>query len=300
MNIDILKKSIESGAQISGFMIFVWQDNDFLARQYARNIVKLSDKELTICFSTEDIPSNIGTMFYGNDNQYYVVLTESVESIRPDITSNNVIIVTKKVSKEVKDQFDSFITDFPKLDEWCIKDYIFSVVGDHKKDIDDMYTLCGGDIYRIDNELSKIRIFDENFRQIILERMILDRSFGDVSKYTILNLSNAIITRNTKEVTNIMREIDNIDVNVFALIAILYNGFKNVVAIQLSKNPTPESTGIKQNQFYAIKKNNIGFYNKNSLYAILKFLTGIDYMIKSGKLPIEISIDYIVYNILSM
>lgn len=301
MNIEILKESIEGNNPISGFMIFLYQDNDWLARQYARQIIEASGKEKVVCFDVCDIPVPNRFRLFGDElDVFYLCSTESVDAINRGITDSNTIIITKKVSKEVKEDFGAYITEFPKLDEWCIKDYIYTVIGNNKKEIDDLYSLCGGDIYRIDNELTKIKIFDENYRQIILERMFLDKSFGDVTKYSILNLSNAVITRNVQDVSAIMQEIENIDVNIFALITILYNGFKNVATIQLSKNPTPESTGIKQNQFYAIKKNNIGFYSKNSLYAILKFLTGIDKMIKSGKLPIDISIDYVVYNILTM
>lgn len=297
-----LKKAIENNtATLNGCFILLYKDNDFLARQYARGIVDRNKLECVYCYSVDDIPVDVVDIFEDDSSEImYILSDEEFDSTDVRLLSKNLIVIAKKITKEAKEKFKSVIIELPALDEWSIKDYIFSVTNAEEKNVEDMYALCGGDIYRIDNELNKIKVFDENYRNILLERMISDKSFGDVSKYSILNLSNAVITRKTDEVSHIMQEIESMDVNVFALITLLYNGFKNVVAIQLSRNPTPESTGLKSGQFYAIKKNNIGFYNKDSLYAIIEFLSGVDKMIKSGKLPIEISIDYIVYNILSM
>ena len=297
-----LKKIIEGKTgTLNGCFVLLYKDNDFLARQYARGIIDLNKLECVYCDSVDDIPVNVVNIF-GDDSldTEYILSSEEFDSTDVRLLSKNLIVITKKITKESKEKFKGSIIELPALDEWCIKDYIFSVTNADEKNVEDLYALCGGDIYRIDNELNKLKVFDETYRNILLEKMISDKAFGDVSRYSILNLSNAIITRKTDDVSRMMQEIESMDVNVFALITLLYNGFKNVVAIQLSKNPTPESTGIKQGQFYAIRKNNIGYYNKDSLYAIIEFLSGVDKMIKSGKLPIEISIDYIVYNILSM
>lgn len=297
-----LKKTIEGKTTtLKGCFILQYKDNDFLARQYARGIADSSKLECVYCDSIDDIPIDVVDIF-GDDSleTMYNLSVEEFDSTDVRLMSKNLIVITKKITKEAKEKFKSVIVELPSIDEWSIKDYIFSVTNAEEKNIEDMYALCGGDIYRIDNELNKIKVFEENYRNILLERMISEKAFGDVSKYSILNLSNAIITKKTDEVARMMQEIESMDVNVFALITLLYNGFKNVIAIQLSRNPTPENTGIKHGQFYAIKKNNIGFYNKESLYKIIEFLSGIDKTIKSGKLPIEISIDYIVYSILSM
>ena len=297
-----LKKIIEGKTgTLNGCFVLLYKDNDFLARQYARGIIDLNKLECVYCDSVDDIPVNVVNIF-GDDSldTEYILSSEEFDSTDVRLLSKNLIVITKKITKESKEKFKGSIIELPALDEWCIKDYIFSVTNADEKNVEDLYALCGGDIYRIDNELNKLKVFDETYRNILLEKMISDKAFGDVSRYSILNLSNAIITRKTDDVSRMMQEIESMDVNVFALVTLLYNGFKNVVAIQLSKNPTPESTGIKQGQFYAIRKNNIGYYNKDSLYAIIEFLSGVDKMIKSGKLPIEISIDYIVYNILSM
>lgn len=299
-----LQQLIEDNeSTLNGCFILVYQDNDFLARQYANEIARKNKYDKVYCDSVRDVVVDVADVFFDddvNDNSEYIVFEESFDSTDIRLLEKNIVVITKKIAKESEEVFKQSIVNLPKLDEWDIKDYISSVTNAQEKDVEMMYDLCGGDIFRIDNELTKIKSFDENYRSILLDKMICDKSFGDISKFSIFNLVNAIVTKNVKEVANIMTEIENIDVNVFALITLLFNNFKNVIAIQLSRNPTPESTGIKQNQFYAMKKNNIGFYNKNSLYSILAFLTSIDKLIKSGNLPIDISIDYIVYSILSM
>ena len=98
----------------------------------------------------------------------------------------------------------------------------------------------------------------------------------------------------------VYKEIQNIDVEPFGLIALLINNFRNVIDVQLSRNATAESLGLSGKQFWAIKNYSCGFYNREELIEIFEFLNDIDYKIKSGELNTSILIDYIICKILTI
>jgi DNA polymerase III delta subunit len=96
----------------------------------------------------------------------------------------------------------------------------------------------------------------------------------------------------------IYEEIDNIDINDFGLLTILYNNFLNVINIQLGINPTAESLGMKHGQFNAIKYN-CGYYSVSQLVNISRLLTDMDRKVKSGEFPTSIMRDYLILSVLS-
>ena len=55
-------------------------------------------------------------------------------------------------------------------------------------------------------------------------------------------------------------ELNKIDVEPLGLVKLLYDNLKVIISIQLDPNTTAESIGIASNRFWAIKKNNCGFY----------------------------------------
>ena len=99
--------------------------------------------------------------------------------------------------------------------------------------------------------------------------------------------------------TAIYKEIHSVDINEFGLLTILYKNFRNIISVQLTNNPTPESTGLESKQLYAIKKIP-RVYSPEQLASIFVFLGDLDRMVKNGELPTDIMIDYIITKILSM
>ena len=199
----------------------------------------------------------------------------------------------------MKDKFLDNIVEFPKLVDWQIEDYCkVKAKGVEESDIKWLMNICKNDIYRIDNELNKIAVFDERLRKTKFKEFIKDKVFSDLSSYTIFSLSNAIITKNIEELRQIYNEIENIDINAIGLVTVLYNNFKNIINIQLGVNPTAESLGMNPKQFMALRYR-INHYSKNQLISIFDMLTSIDKRLKTSQLPANYIIDYIILKILS-
>ena len=128
--------------------------------------------------------------------------------------------------------------------------------------------------------------------------MVSDGAFSDLSTNTIFSLTTSLMKKDAKTLSEIMPEINNIDINDFGLLTILYNNFLNVVNIQLGINATPQSLGMRPNQFNAIKYN-CGHYSSASLVNILKVLSALDKRIKNGEFPVTILKDYLILTVLS-
>ena len=214
---------------------------------------------------------------------------------------NNLIIICSTIDKTTKDFYNSFIIHIPALEEWQLKDYVYSnLEGVDTKSSDWLIAICNNNIERIDTEICKITSVPTDDRQHLFEQFKNDKIFGDACTQTIFNLTNAIIHKNYTEIINAYSELYLMDSNPMGFYSILYNGFKNVINIQLDSSPTPESCGLKPAQFWAIRKNNIGFYDRDTLLNIFNLLTSIDKEIKLGNIDVNMLIDYLLVAIFTI
>ena len=66
----------------------------------------------------------------------------------------------------------------------------------------------------------------------------------------------------------------------------------------MQSNPNPENTGLSSKQIWAINKLP-RVWSTNQLIDIMTLLTGMDYKLKTGAIPVNIIRDYLVVNLLS-
>lgn len=303
MELKTLKSKIEDKSIAPQFMIFVNEDNNFLSLQYVKELSKIWKKELQPISNIEEaVTSNSIFGDIETTSPLLIYDCDKFQSSDGTLCKNNSLII---ITKEIKDEqtfnlFSEYITKFPKLEEWQIRDYMYSLAeGVEQKDLDWLFTICKGDIFRLDNELSKLKIFTPTQRKILFSQFARDGVFSDLSSYTIFNITNAIQQRDIEKLRVILPEIENIDVEPVGLVTLLYNNFKKMIQVWLSSNPTPETTGLKSNQIYAIK-NLPRVYNKEQLISAFEIITSIDRKLKTGELPESLIVDYLMLKVLSV
>lgn len=302
LTIEELKKSIENKSFKMQFMIFKYSDNDFLPMQYIHHIRGILDCDVE--FVEKLLNSKRKIDIFSTDDKVYSLKILCCDSFIFDNKNlqelDDTIVVCKKIDKSVLEFCSDYVIEFPKLENWHIKDYAYSLgSGIDKAKLDTLIDICNNDIYRLDKELKKISIFDERFRENMFNSFIDDGIFDDMSKFKIFDITNAIIKKDVKTLFDIYQELDSIDCEPVGLVTILYNNFKNILAIQFNQKASPESLGIDAKKFYAIKKYNCGFYTRSQLVNILQMLMDIDYKLKSGLLPADLIIDYVITKIFS-
>lgn len=300
MNIKEIKELIETKKYNNqSFIINNYNNCPFLVHQYLHKIIEDNNLEIKIVDDVTEIPiKNVNNFLSVLDNFLYVFYCDDDKDLRQiKHVEKTVFIYTGKKLKDILD-IEEYIIDIPKIEAWQIKDYIYTRGKDvDEKDLDYLLTLTN-DLFRLEKELDKIEIFEEKYRKDIFKQFIKDGIFDDLISYNTFDFIESVVKRKKNDVLQIYNKLLISGINEMGIIALLYNNFRNIIKIQLSPNPSPESTDLKPNQFWAIKKNNVGFYTKDELLKIFRLLTDIDRKIKIGEIPIEYSIEYLLLKIL--
>lgn len=287
MVISDLKELIEQNRlDLNKSYIFLYNKNYFLCQQYISELSKYNDVSYI-----NDI-SQIGnkSIFTNSINILYLSEIKDFDFKN----SNPTIIITQKI----KNISNVEVVEFPDIEGWQIKDYVYSKLeGVNKKDLDWMISICNNDLFRIDNEINKLCIFPESVRQQKFNNFLHDNIFSDLTDKNIFNFSNAIFNRDISELSSIYKVIDYCDVEPLGLVTIIYNNLRKMIEIGFSKNP--ESLGYKQSQIYAVKKLTSN-YSQDKILKAFDFICDIEYNLKKGFLPEYLIVDYVTLNILSI
>lgn len=302
LDIKTIKSEIDNENIKNTFIIFKYSDTDFIAFQYFNAICKILEAECNYIDSLSELNVKHSNLFAEpTETVINLYKTDKFETTDENLMRKKLIIICKSVEKKTAGMYNDYVVEIPKLEEWQIQDYVYSLAaGIDEKELDKLLSACKNDIYRIDAELNKLLLFKEVERKHVYQQFIEDGIFNDLSTYSIFDFSNAIIKKDINSLKNIYRELEKIDVEPMGLLTVLLNNFRNIIKVQLANNPTAESCDMKSGQFWAIK-HQCGIYTKEQLLKIFDFLTNIDKQIKTGNMPVNsFLIDYVVITILTM
>lgn len=306
MDVKDLKQQIESNTISNHLLVFTYIEKEptskFLCYQYLNEIIKRKHIEVEYISDLICVSSNDNVLFGTDYDKYLTVATINTLDLNNInlLYKENIIIICTKITKECESAFKDYIIQFPKLETWQIKDYVYSMLdGIDKKQLDKMIELCSFDIFRLDREIEKLKIFTTNEQPYIFQELINDGNFNDLSSETIFNLTNAILKKDKLQLISVYKELDKIDCEPLGVVTILLNNIKNVINIQLSVHSSPESCGLPANKYWAIKKNICGYYNRNELINCFMMLNNLDRQLKTGELETSYFIDYIICHMLN-
>jgi DNA polymerase III delta subunit len=282
MTIKDLKIKIESGNVPEDSFVFVYGKSRFLIDQYISEIAKI--KRLVVSYTNDY--SEEQTFFDDiDDGNLYVYVTDKFDLV----PKKNYIVITKKSSNE-----EAIV--FPELEQWQLKDYLFSKCSGANSSILDKMLSSYQDAYKLENEMCKLCIFDEAFRQTLSKEFFDNGVFSDIDLVDTFEFINAVQTRNFQKISSLYGKYNK---DPMSFIGLMYKQFRNMVNVYLQKMPTEENTGLKFNQIYAIKKV-CQSYSKQQILDIFKFLCSLDVKLKSGELPTESLFDYVLIKVLTI
>ena len=289
--IEAFKQQLITKSNIGNFYIFLYKGDAFLPLQYSHEIATILGKDIVQIDGVECIPKH--SIFSVDEKNLYLLLTDEL-SLKNLDSFENCIILCSKVDSSTRKLYEDFIIEFPKLEQWQIQDYVYSNCdGVDTKQLDWLMSIYGYDIYRLNNEISKLTIFDKRVRQALFNELA-EEQFVDGSDKTIFDFTDAILKRDWKKLYSVYQKIEYCDVEPLGVVTILLKNFRNIINIQLGKNPTAESCGLSGKQFYVVKTYNCGIYNREQLVKIYRMLLNIDKYLKTGYLSNDKIIDYII------
>lgn len=301
MDIKSLKLDLEQNRCPHKVLIFDCSaDGTFLAEQYVNAIARILNTDGITIIDDLSAVELVSNMFYVPDNFTHVYYTENLDSLKytdAELSDYGVYIIASKVDKGLRDR--GIYVACPKLEEWCLKDLFFSACeGVDESDLNKIFELLKTNPFRLQQEADRISLFPQVQRKNVVRDFMADGIYDDLVTSTTFDLVNAILHKNISLITTILKDIDKIDLNGFGLASLLYTQFRNVILVQLSKIKTTETTGLPSNQIYAINRYSTGFYSREQLVDIFKFLTEVPTLVKCGKLPSEDMVNYIIIKIM--
>lgn len=303
MTIQDLYNQISTNTVTDDLIVFKNTDTPFLVNQYITEIARIRGMEIRYIDSLSGLVSDAFSLFDDTPTENSELMVYYVDDLTDGSISDvkNLIIVTNKISsKEVQDALFNHIVDIPKLLDWQIQDYVYSSgEGVDKQDLELLLSLYGKNIMRLEQEMSKLRLFSPNERKYLFKDMIKDGSFSDTSTYTVFNFTNAVVSKDVKVVSKLLTEMSRMDISPFGILTILLTNFRNLILVRANINPTPENTGLDSKKLYAIRKT-VTPFSVEQIIKIFEMLCGIDLQIKTGELPTDIVVDYIMLKILTM
>lgn len=297
MDISTLKEVLEKNLPIHDFIIFKSEDDSFLLHQY---LDKICSNNNQIISYVHDMPEYMESLFEVEDNsilQVYFCKESDILNDTLSLLHDTILVITSDMI--IPESLNPYCIILPKLDKWQIEEYALNLLPSIPSSIVlNLVKLFDYNIFKITNEFDKLRIFpEENHRQIL--QFFSDQNvYEDISSYNIFNFISAIIKKDYKQLISIYEDINIIDIEPTGVVTLLYNNFKDIASIQLSKTATAESLNMPVKKFNAIK-HNVGIYSKESIINILSFLSDIDKKLKTGTLPINELRDYIIVKVLS-
>lgn len=292
--IEDLKNQILEGT-FPSFIVFLCKKSPFIALHYIRQIADKQGRDIVFVDSESALRDNIFTC--SEDPIIPVLICDSLTVPAAGINMRGYIICKEAC---VESLGDGNLCEVPDLQDWQLKDYLYSVCeGAAEADLDTLFNMFRDDPRQLELEMSKISIFPQEERATLLAKFLRDDIFGNKSDKTIFSLTNALCVKDITTVTSVLQDLPYIDVEPLGLVTLMSNNIRNILLIQGSTTATPEKTGLPVKQFYAISRI-VGHYTTTQLVQILKMLDSIEYRLKTGELPNEWIISYVINYILSV
>lgn len=283
------KERIEKKICPEDLFVFVYHDTDYLPISYINEIAKQQSREVVYVDTQEGLSADT---FSADEMTIRVYRCDVLSVIDRDI--KNAFAVCRKIDKKLQEEFADIIIDIPKIEECQTKDFASCLLlGMKQADIEYLHSLYGKNIYRLDNEVRKLTLFDGTVRDSIFKQMFADGQYNDVVDKSVLDLASALMQKNAVSLKAIIKQLNNMAIEPLALLALLYNNVRNTILVHLGKNAAAESCGLSNGMFWAIKKNNGGF-TKAELVRLFMFLSEIDCSVKSGSLGTDTLTEYMI------
>lgn len=295
-----LKNDIEQEKVTSDLIIFVCPENNFLADQYIEAICALRGHAINRIKSLSELTSAL-SLVMNYDAYTNVLKTDVFEEIVDDYTIfENVIVVCEKLDKKLKTILADYIITVPTLKDWQVKSYINTVCpGLTDQDINWLYEAKLHDIYGIDTELNKIKLFPKIEQSEILSRIRFEKG-SYLYAITNFELADALVLNDKAFLLNFMLHKDYLNVEPLSIVGLALAKAKSILLVTQNSGKSAAEIGISDKQYNFLKGKFSGF-SLSKLQYLIKFLSSIDYKLKSGLLdmPKTLQLEYIISNMIS-
>ena len=229
-------------------------------------------------------------------------------------SSDFIILIYSSMDKRSKfyKQNTDMLTEFEKLTPDMLAKYINKELpGIQDRDAVKLAEMCECNYSRILLECDKIRQYvaaqkrkvpfsaDINWGEALktlIEQEVIFQPIGDIT----FKFTDAILTRNYKDASRYLREARQKQEPEIMVLSILYNGFKQILMVQglgRDQSEPAKRTGLTPWQVKMAKEKQ-GHYSISELIDALKIVRFVEKGIKTGQIDADVSLEYVIVNIM--
>jgi hypothetical protein len=291
-----LKKSIETQNIPDDLIIFLCSENSFIAEQYVDAICEINNLVKTRINTLQDQMSAL-SLVLGTTDELRILKTDVFEEALVDYSSiKNTVIICNKIDKKVRPLVEDYIVEVAKLADWQVKSYIkliCPVLNDDE--VNWLYTATNGDVYRMINEIDKIKLFPAPEQHTLLNAIRFSPD-SDLYAVSIFDLADAIIRGNKPFILDFLSH-ESVNFDLMQIVGATLQKVKNIILATQNSGKTASEIGINDKYLYRLRKDWSNF-PADRLQALLAFLSGIDLKLKTGALEMSkaAQIDYLITN----
>lgn len=316
-NLQALKTELKTKS-INSFYIFTGPEwiaqNTFISQ-----IAKIKHYEVMRINSITEIYSKLKNNAFIKKDFVYVVrddkqfmesekLQEQVHKIMGD---NIYIMLLTNLDKRTKfyKRYKDDIVEFEHFDDKILIKYIQKEINLSPVNCKKLIDVCESDYGRILLEIDKIKNYVNTDRPLFgtgknsteddccFEMLLKDGTIYRPPKDAIFDFVNAVLDRSTK-CWDLLAQSYAVGEANMVLLSVLYNNFKQVLQVQSCKSADiSKSTGLTGWQIKCAKEH-LNNYSNGEIVRVLRLIQKVESGIKTGKIEDEISIQYVLVNIL--
>ena len=313
MNIADVKTDIKN-KKIKSYYIFAGDEIE-VQRIYINKIAEIKGLNVVRVDCIADVWSSIITPTLFDKSCVYVVrddkdllqnekLNEKLKSETENLNGNiiiNLITTVDKRTKWYKANSDKIVLFEHLSDEVLIK-YIQREITLNKRNCERLIAICENDYSRILLEIDKIKSFIAFLPECdcnkTFEAFVEDGTIRVPPQDAIFDLVDAILKRQVERVYYLFDQCRQVNEANMVILSVLYNNAKQVLQVQACESSdVVKSTGLTSWQVKCAK-DKCGKYSNRELVNILKLIQKIQKGIITGQIEDEISVDYLLVNVL--
>lgn len=288
MNIQELKTKIENKSVGPEGIVFI-ASNTFIPKQYITEISNIYGRPIHYAQTEAEIverKSLFGAVISSDINVY---ITDTIDH-EIKVKDFCYVICTKYVGDGVQ---------VPKLESWHILDYLKTNSSEliPVSQLEQLAKACKDDIYHVDNELSKYRMFLEQEQKLIFNRLYESNQLERNFEGTIFDFTNALLNKDKSTLVKFYKDLQNYDIEPLGVVTIIYKQLRNIINVGFNTNPTEQNTGLSSKQIYWIKKN-LSKYSSKYILESFQVICEAEKLMKEGTLTNSQLLDWVVVNLL--
>lgn len=300
-----VKQMIKTG-EFPSYLIFYGQEHAIM-KIYIKMMAEKAGLDIVYADSVVDLMTGARTKSLVKVNHLYIVMddkefldTEKMWDKFKGLKDDVVVFYYSTADKRKKfwKHFKDKAVEFTQLDTRILTKYIQKEAPFNDKDCELLIDICANDYGRILLEIDKVKEYsralaitaDSALHELIDKGVIYRQPYD-----AIFDFVAAFLERRPSKAYNLLQQSKDVGEANMVLLSVLYNNIKTLLQVQSAKDYKALGlNGFAVKNVIAYKGN----YSNAELVKAMKLIRQVEKGIKTGTIPDELSVEYVMVSIM--